>query len=294
MGENSGNGGGAVPERISAGEKRFWGSLWEQPESDIAADWGVDLVRFGPVVAGCITGEAPSPEANFLLGAGEARSVTHGHLAHAIAWLESRPPPADPLFDFEGTGVDFRVPVLPGLPESAAAREWLAQRQGEPEATPGRLTRDCSPLAVSPPAEIEVLDWDEPDEGFGEAVAEALDMPGTTEVLFLCLLENDSDAWRCYCAVHGDDALAYAAVHSEAGVATVALASRPAAGLEGEGQAALLQRVVADASAAGCDLLTVATAGQDPPTVERESLLRAGFDFSLLTPTWRCRVEVEA
>jgi len=278
--------------RLAKSEKVFWTELWEAPCVDALYERGADLVRFGPVRAACLTSERAAPELNFVLGGGEAGAVRHGHLADAVAWLESRCMRWDHTDgELEGRGVEYRVPVVPGLPESGAAERWLREvghtwAKGTP-----KLARDSSPLRCEPAAGIEVLAW-EWDEGFGEPLAEGLGLPWAGELFFLSLL--DSEGWRCYGAVLGDEPLAYVAMRVHAGVASIALASRPCSGRDGEGQLAVLERCVADAAAEGCDAIAVVDAGAEPPTVDRRSLLRAGFEPAFRTHTWHSPVRVAA
>lgn len=275
--------------RISASEKEFWQTLWDVSVIDAVNECGIDFVRFGPVLAACIASEPADTQVNFILGGGEARAVEHGHLADAAAWLESR------CLEDEGRiGVDYCVPVVPGLPDSAAAESWLRARGAHRDDGSMRLIRDTSPLQLTVPTGVEVLEWDEWDEGFSGPLAEALDLPDSAEVFFYSLLEPESDVWDCYCAADEDGPLAYAAMHNHAGVATLALGSRPAEGREGRGQTALLQRCIADAAQAGCDLITIANAGQEPPAADRKSMIDVGFDPAFRVPVWSSRVAVEA
>jgi hypothetical protein len=138
-----------------------------------------------------------------------------------------------------------------------------------------------------------VLDWNEWDDWFYGPLAEGLGLPGSAELFFYSLLEKESDVWSCYGAVDGDDPLAYAVMHRHSGVATLALGSRPVEGREGEGQTALLHRCIVDAAEAGCDMLVIANAGQEPPAADRECMVQAGFETAFRVPTWTSRVSVE-
>ncbi len=276
--------------RISASEREFWRALWETPVIDAIYERGIDSARFGPVLAACITSEATDTGVNFILGGGEAGAVEHGHLADAAAWLESR------CLEHDGrVGVDYRVPVVPGLPDSAAAEDCLRAWGVQREEGSTRLVRDTSaPPSAKKPPRVEVLDWNEWDDGFSGPLAESLGLPGFAEVFFYSLLERESDVWNCYGAIGEDRPLAYAVMHRDSGVATLVLGSRPAEGHEGEGQVALLQRCIADAAQAGCDMIMIANAGQEPPGADRESMVRVGFESVFRAPTWTSRAEVGA
>jgi hypothetical protein len=278
------------PLRLSLSEKAFWEALWDGAPFPMLEECGLDMVRFGPIQAGCIAEVPLELGVNFLLGSGEDGAVEHGHLANAVSWLEARPVPG---FD-ESIGVDFRVPIIPGLPGSASAERWLRERGAVYEQGPVKLVRNTCSSRSAPPAGIEVWDWNEWDEGFPEPLVESLGLPSTTSSLFVSLPITSDEAWRCYGAVDEDEALAYAAMHfDDSGMATLALASRPSELRDGAGQAAILQRCIRDAEAAGCDLIAVADAGQDPPVIDRECLIQAGFEVAFQIPTWRSRVEVD-
>jgi hypothetical protein len=273
--------------RLTESEKAFWIALWDAPIPDTLHDAGADSVSFGPVQALCVTEERNDRGTNFVLGSGVPGAVGQGHLADATRWMESR------CFHMEDErGVDYRVPVVPGLPESAAAEEWLEQSGYEREEGAAKLIRDGSAPAFEEPDGIEVLDWESWDDGFGGPIAESLDLGTTAEVFFLCL-PSDED-WRCYCCIIGDDPLAYVAMHIHEGVASIALASRPYPGRDGEGQLAVLHRCIEDARAAGCDSFVLVDAGVEPPAGERESLLRAGFEAAYRVPSWRSPARVTA
>ena len=281
------------PLRLSLSEKAFWEALWDVAPFELLDECGLDMVRFGPVQAGCIAEVPYEPGVNFILGSGEAGAAEYGHLANAVTWLETRP-----LRWSESFGVDFRVPIIPGLPGSAQTERWLRERGATCEQGPTRLVRDTSPPRFNAPAGLEACDWDEWDEGFPEPLVESLGLPSTADSLFIALPIIESDeVWRCYAAIDGQwdtTAYAYAAMHfDDSGVATLALASRPSELWDGAGQMAVLHRCIEDAAAAGCDLITVADAGQDPPVIDRECLIQAGFEVAFRVPTWRSRIEVD-
>src|SRR6187401_1561353 len=76
--------------RLAASEKAFWTGLWESPIPDTLHESGVDVVRFGPIHAACVTEVPRHSGVNFILGASEAGGVSHGHLGDAARWLETR------------------------------------------------------------------------------------------------------------------------------------------------------------------------------------------------------------
>jgi hypothetical protein len=279
--------------RISVSDKEFWTAVWRQAPFPMWEECGLDVVRFGPIRAACMAENRYEPGLNFILGSGEADAVEHGHLADAVEWLETRPVPTWGSGPAEDFGVGFRAPVIPGLPGAASAGRWLREYGAVCEAGSARLVRDTSPPGFSAPAGIEVLDWDECDEGFPDPLIESLELPSTAYCLFIGLPVASDEGWRCFGAVDVDDPLAYAAMRSDSRVATLVLASRPSEHRDGAGQTAVLHRCIEEAAAAGCDLIAVTDAGHEPPVIDRECLLRAGFEVAFQLPTWRSRVEVD-
>ncbi len=266
--------------RMAASEKAFWIGLWEAPIPDMVHESGADMVRFGPVQAVCLAEEPRHPGVNFILGAGDAGAVTNGHVGDAVRWLETR------CFEWsEDRGVDYRVPVVPGLPEAALAEGWLSEHGHLREDGAGKLARDLSERRFAPAPDIEVLDWEDWDDGFGAPLAESLGLARTAEHFFLSLTGDEN--WRCYCGIVGDDPLAYVAMHVEGGVASIALASRPYAGRDGDGQLAVLHRCMEDAEEEGCDAIVLVDAGGEPPVIDRASLVKAGFEVAYRVPSWR-------
>lgn len=287
MGEQGKLGAPRDVARIAASEKAFWIGLWEAPIPDMLYESGADVVRFGPIRAVCLTEEPRDPGLNFILGASEAGAVSNGHLADAVRWLETR------CFEWsDDRGVDYRVPVVPGLPEAALAEGWLSEHGHLRDDGAGKLARDLSERRFAPASDIEVLDWEDWDDGFGGPLAESLGLAQVAEHFFLCLVSDEN--WRCYCAIIGDDPLAYVAMHVDEGVASIALASRPDAGRDGDGQLAVLHRCMEDAEEEGCDAIVLVDAGGEPPVIDRASLVRAGFEVACRVPSWRSLAPVAA
>jgi hypothetical protein len=264
---------------LDEAEKQFWRGLWDAACEDAVADLGIDMVSFGPVAAAVVAEEAAEPALNFVLGAGAPGALEKGNLPAAIKWME-------------GQDVDFRVPVMPGLPGQEAAEQWLRRHCYRLHDGPAKLVRDGSPADFAPPPGIEIYERVDPweDEGFGDPLAESLGFPNWAATFFLDL--PGATAWRCYCAVDGDEPLAYVAMRVHRGVAVLALASRLVGARDGLGQDAVLHRCIDDASAAGCHTIAIAEAGCEPAVSDLESILRAGFEDVVPTHTWQPRARV--
>ena len=264
---------------LDEAEKRFWRGLWDTAVEDAVVDLGIDMVRFGPVEAAVVVEEPEEPALNFVLGAAAPTAVEDGHLPAAIRWMERH-------------DVDYRVPLAPGLPELAAAEEWLHGHRYRLVEGPAKLLRDGSPPRFSAPPGIDIYERTDPweDEGFGDPLAESLGLANWAATFFFDL--PGTEDWRCYCAVDGDEPLAYVAMHVHQSIAVLALASRLAGVPDGIGQRAVLHRCIADAANAGCTTMAVAEAGCEPAVADRQSLVHAGFEDAVRTFTWQPRARV--
>lgn len=264
---------------LDEAEKRFWRGLWNTACEDAVVDLGIDMVQFGPVEAAVVVEEAAEPALNFILGAGAPGAIEEGHLPAALQWMERQ-------------DVDFRISLTPGLPEQEAAERWLRRHHFRLLDGPMKLLRDCSPPQFPFPPGIDIYERVDPweDECFGDPLAESLGFAGWAATFFLDL--PGTKDWRCYCAVDGDEPLAYVAMHFHEGIAVLALASRPVNECEGVGQTAVLHRAIIDAAAAGCRTMAVAEAGCPPAVSDRESLLSAGFRDAVRTYTCQSRARV--
>lgn len=264
---------------LDEAEKQFWRGLWDTACEDAVVDLGIDMVQFGPVAAAVVAEEAAEPALNFVLGAGAPGAIEDGYLPAAVRWMERH-------------DVDFRVSLTPGLPEQQAAEQWLRQHHYRLLEGPAKLLRDGSPPDFERPPGIDIYERVDPweDEGFGDPLAESLGFASWAATFFLDL--PGTPGWRCYCAVDGDEPLAYVAMHTHDEVAVLALASRLVPEGDGCGQRAVLHRCIDDAAAAGCTTIAVAEAGCAPAVSDRESLVRAGFEDALRTFTWQPRARV--
>lgn len=269
----------ALDAALDAAEKRFWHDLWRTAVDDAFVEHRMDMVTFGPVQAALVAEDPDEQALNFILGAASPGAVEGGHLGDAVAWLESH-------------AVEYRVPLVSGLQGAVAAEEWLARREHMRVESPARLLRDTSPPHFVAPPGIDVYERGAPnlDEGFPGPLAESLGLPSWTATFFFDL--PGTNGWLCYCAAAGDEPLAYAAMLIDDELALLTLASRPRAEGNGDGQAAVLHRCIAEAAAAGCDTIVVAEAGSAPAVADGESLVRAGFEELQLSSTWRPRARV--
>ncbi len=264
---------------LDEAEKQFWQGLWDTACQDAVVDLGIDMVRFGSVVAAVVAEEYGEPALNFVLGAAAAGAIEHDHLPAALTWIERH-------------DVDFRVAITAGLPEQAIAERWLEAHGYRLQDGPVKLVRDGSAPDFGPSHGIDVYERIDPceDEGFGDPLAESLGFANWASTFFLDL--PGAEDWRCYCGADGDEPLSYVAMHLHDDIAVLALASRLAGEREGLGQRAVLHRAIADAAEIGCEAMIVAEAGEEPAVADRQALLRAGFEPAIRSFTWLPRARV--
>jgi hypothetical protein len=263
------------PARLDALEQHLWGGIWEAAPEAVAAARGVELRRFGPVQ---VTAIADLPRAgwlNLVLGATAPGAVAEGHLEEAVAWVDS-------------LGVDYYVPVTPGLAGSAAAEEWLQGNGHERGYSWMKFVRDVSPAELPEPAGVEIAELAAGEGGdFGAIVAEGFGLPDWAGPLFADL--PGRPGWHCYVASVEGRPAACAAMLAADGIAEFGLAAtlEPA---RGRGcQLGLLRRRIADAATAGCHTLFVETGERVPdrPAGSYRNILRAGFEEAYLRPNWQ-------
>ena len=193
-------------------------------------DLGIDMVRFGPVAAAVVTEEAASPRSTSSSAPPRPARSRTATCPPRVQWMERH-------------DVDFRVLRHRGLPEQRGGRAWLRRSpatgclDGPAQAGPRRLAarlrraaRDRH-LRARRPA--------------GKTKASAIRWPrasasptGRRPSSSTCPARP---GWRCYCAVDGDEPLAYSAMHiarqaspcwrsprARSGSATARPAGRPA------------------------------------------------------------------
>jgi GNAT superfamily N-acetyltransferase len=257
-------------------ERRFWREIWESVPADAARERGIALRRFGPVQAGAVEALPGVGMLNLVLGATEPGAVADGHLAAAADWMRSR-------------GVECYVPVAAGLPETAAAEEWLGGHEFSPGYAWMKFVRDPHPPRFSAPDDVEVVELSDGDEEpFGMIAATGFGLPAWGAAFFADL--PGRPGWRCYVARVDGEAQACAAMLLDGDLAEFGIAAtlEPA---RGRGcQLALLRRRILDAAAAGCETLFVETGERVPdrPSASYRNILRAGFEEAYLRPNWSC------
>lgn len=263
------------PAVLDEAERLFWREVWDSVVEDAVEERGIELETFGPVQASVVTDLPGVQMLNLVLGASQPGATDEGHLGEAIDWVESH-------------GVNYYVPVTPGVPGAAAAEDWLNQNGYERGYGWMKFVRDASPPEFSDPPDIEVFEIGEGEgEGLAWIAAEGFELPRWAAALFFDL--PGRSGWRCYVAVVDNAAQACASMFLHDGVAEFGIAAtlEPA---RGRGcQAALLRRRILDAAEAGCHTLFVETGERTPerPSASYRNILRAGFKEAYLRPNWQ-------
>lgn len=254
-------------------ERRFWRECWEAAPASVAEERGIALREFGPVQVSVVGALPEVGMMNLVLGAAAEGAVEGGHLAAACEWVRSR-------------GVAAYVPVSPGLPNSAAAADWLAANGFARGYAWMKFVRDPHPPRFKAP-DVEVVELGAgSDEPFGAIAASGFELPAWAGAFFADL--PGREGWRCYVARVEGTAQACAAMLIDGGVAEFGIAAtlEPA---RGRGcQLALLHRRIIDAAEAGCHTLFVETGErvEDRPAGSYRNILRAGFEEAYLRPNW--------
>ncbi len=267
------------PALLESVAQQFRRDMWKSVVPEAVTESGVEMARFGPVQATAF-GDLPEEDRLHLIqGAAEPGAVANRHLARAVEWMRARE-------------VDYRVPVAKIRPGAEAADAWLGERGYERGGDWIKLVRDATLPAWPEDPEILVYELGKHDsdgEGLSMIVAEAMQLPVTTETLFFALPQ--ARRWRCYTAAlcPHDGVVATGSMLIEDGVAQLGLEAT----LEharGQGcNKALLRRRLVDAVGAGCHTI-FAELGE--PRAERLSglhhnLLQAGFEEAYESHTWQ-------
>lgn len=259
------------PLALDATERRFWGELWRAAPPTLATEHGIEVRAFGPLQATIVRDRAPGRSMNLVLGAAEADAE---QLTAGLDWVE-------------GSGVDFYVPVTPGLPGSAAAEALLASRGYERGYAWMKFVRDTAPPERPDPDDVEVVELAPGDAALlGRIVATGFGLPPWMGALFegVC----GTDGWRCYAALVDGEPVAGATLLVDGTVGEFGTAATMEAARGRGCQTALLHRRIRDAAAAGCRTLFVETGVRtdDRPSASYRNILRAGFREAYVRPNW--------
>lgn len=263
-------------ERVAS---RFRHDMWETVPEDAVFESGVEVQRFGPVLATVFADLPEVRRLNLIQGAAEPGAVENGHLAAAVEWMRARE-------------VEYAVPVASSRPASEEAEAWLGGHGYERGAGWVKFVRDASPpdLPVNPEVTVYELGEVEGDgEGLSVIAAQALGLPMIAETLFFSLPQHQR--WRCYTAAiepHGE-VVASGAMLIHEGIAELGIDGTLEAARGRGCHQALLRRRLIDAAEAGCHTVFAELGGCDSEGMLAacHNLLRAGFQEAYASQVWQ-------
>lgn len=266
----------AVLERVA---QMFRYEMWKSVVPDAVAEVGIEVQRFGPVLATTFREKPQVNSLNQIQGAAEPGAVKGGHLADAVEWMRSRE-------------VDYRLPVAQSRPGSAEAEAWLGGHGYECGAAWTKLVRDTTPPDLLEDSDIEIFELGEEEadgEGFSWIVREGLDLPIMAESLVFSLPMMDS--WRCYTAVpcSDDRVVSAGATLIHDGVAQLGLDATLEADRGRGCNKALLHRRLLDIAEAGCHTVFAELGECEPDSLAaaRRNLALAGFEEAYGSRNWQ-------
>jgi hypothetical protein len=265
------------PLTLDRVERRFWREVWEAVPAALRAERGIELRHFGGMQASIAGALRDRAMLNLVLGAAEPGAVAGGHLAAAVEWADS-------------TGVDYCVPVTPGLAGTDAAEGWLGANGFARGYGWMKFVRDAHPPRFVSPPDVEIVEVSGgEEEPFGMIAATGFGLPAWASAFFARLPERGD--WRCYVARIDGIAQACGAMLIDDGVAEFGVAATLESGRRRGAQLALLRRRIVDAATAGCHTLFVKTGERVPdrPSSSYRNILRAGFEEAYIRPNWQRR-----
>lgn len=255
--------------RLERSEAAHWGSLME----GLAPDYGASVDRFGTVVALSCPGMADRPFVNRVMCAGPADLAD---LERAVAHLRSREVPV-------------RVDVSP-LASNEEMFEWLdrngLRHMGFQAALFGEPAVEQA--ALPPGIEICPIRTEDEMEFAANAVSvvfESHEAPWPRWLADSFRATVGRPDWRNYIAYSGGAPAGFAQLHTADGVGSLALAGTLPQ-FRGRGvQSALIRRRIADARAAGCDLIAAQTGNG---TVSQHNMERLGLRVAYTKAEFCC------
>jgi GNAT superfamily N-acetyltransferase len=259
---------------LERAERRFRGDIWSTAPADAITEAGVQMQRFGPVLATVFADLPATAGMNVVQGAAEQRAVSTGHLVEAIEWVR----------EWE---VDFLIAVTARRPETRSAEAWLASHGYEQGAVVRKYVRGAKPPVRQETPGIEVRELEPGEtEGMSYLASESLGLPDLAGFLFCDLPELEG--WHCYVAVMDGLEVACGSMLLADGIATLGI-DATAELARGRGcHSALLARRLEDAAEAGCH--TVLAEACDEPGQgggAARNLQRAGFVEAGRSVFWR-------
>jgi Acetyltransferase (GNAT) domain len=262
------------PALLEGIERDAWIDLYRAAPSSFAAGVGLAAMRIDTVTI-LMMAAAPEIQFNRILGLGVEAPADEGTLDAAL--LQMR----------EAGNRTFFLQLAP-MAEPPALLDWLAQRGLERYHRPwAKFWRgaDLPPTIISDFA-IEEIDASRPGD-FAKPVAAGFGMPPTFQA-WLAALPGRS-GWRTYVAYDGPTPVAGAALYCRDGTGWLGLGATDRAYRQRGAHGALMTRRIADAVAAGCELIATETGVPLPgePSPSYANMLRCGFKVAYVRDNYR-------
>ncbi|HZK16130.1 MAG TPA: hypothetical protein VFC52_06045 [Solirubrobacterales bacterium] len=164
--------------------------LWRVPPAEVIDEDGIEIRHFGPIRVSVNRARPHRHLFNLILGADRLGAAADGHLAEALAWVES-------------LGLDCRLPLRrqPEFGESGAAEDHLNHRGYRRTGAQATWVRGLEPPDFQPPAGVEVEELvDESNaETFGIFLEAGYGDAGWVDSGVFVGLPGQRE-WRCYLA----------------------------------------------------------------------------------------------
>jgi hypothetical protein len=257
-------------------ERRFWRDIWKIAPLDAVRESGVEMRRFGPLLATAFAELPEAPLLNVIRGAGQPGAARQGYLEEAVDWMQD-------------WGVDFLLPVAATGPGGEQAETWLNWHGYEQRSVSRTYVRPVDVLGGEDAPGVEVIELLEAvkTEGMCQYIVEGLDLPELAEFLF-CGLPH-LPGWRCYSAYLDGYEVACGSMLILDGTALLGLDATTSRARRRGCHRALLRRRLADAAAAGCH--TAISSAFDLPSggasAAALSLRSAGFVEACQSVGWQ-------
>ena len=254
---------------------RSWQDMWESAAPHAAEEAGMEVCRFGPVLATAAAAFPTDRCLNRIQGANEPGAMRKGQLKEAVEWMRL-------------AEVEYTVSVS-ALPSACRAVVWLSGGF-ELRRRSVKFVRDTSALegCDDSGAEIHRLSREADGFGFCSVPEEVFGLEPALSSLLFSLPARES--WRCYVTIDPRDdsrVAACGAMYVEDGIAQLAIdATSPRA--RGRGlHRALLRRRILDAAIEGCHTVIAEVSEMSGVGAVHRNLARTGFEVTHMTNHWQ-------
>jgi hypothetical protein len=253
-------------------EAEAWEDFHRAAPGEMATAAGIRAVRLRSGVVG-MTASVDVLAFNRVVSLGFGGEVDESLIDETIALFQEQNVPR------------FFVQVCP-LAQPAALPQWLRQRGFQHYNNWVKLYRDAQPMdPVKTDLRVEQI-GSEMGDVFADILVTSFEWSPDLKPWVAASVGRDG--WRHYLAFDGNTPMATAAVYCRGEYGWIDFAST-LPGYRGRGgQAALLERRIADSAELGCKWLVVETAEETPekPAPSYRNMRRYGFDVAYVRPNY--------